>query len=70
MQTAYISGMKKNANKYPAVDSLPANAMTVKQYADKNKISTSYIYKQVREGKNAHFDIVVFQTINFVTPKN
>jgi hypothetical protein len=59
--------MKKNANKYQTVDKLPANAVTVKEYADSKEISTSYIYKQIRENKAA-FKIVVFQTINFVIP--
>lgn len=59
--------MKKNANKYPSVKSLPKNAVTVKEYADTNNISTSYIYKQVKE-KKAKFKIVIFQTINFIIP--
>lgn len=61
--------MKPNINKYETVDKLPKNAMTVKQYADENKISTSYIYKLLREKKN-DFKIVVFQTVNFIIPKN
>lgn len=61
--------MKKNLNKYRVVHTLPNNAVTVKQYAEDNGISTSYIYKQVKEGKNTKFEIVVFQTINFVLPK-
>lgn len=60
--------MKKNVNKYPSVTRLPANAMTVKEYAESKNISTSYIYKQIRE-KKASFKIVVFQTINFIIPK-
>lgn len=59
--------MKPNINKYPSVDKLPAKAITVKEYADQNKISTSYIYKQIKEGK-AKFKIVVFKTINFIIP--
>lgn len=54
--------------KYPIVNQLPKNAVTVKKYADDNGISTSYIYKQVKDG-NPDFKIVVFQTINFVVPK-
>lgn len=61
--------MKKNANKYEEVKTLPKNAVTVKQYADGKEISTSYIYKMVRERK-ANFKIVVYQTINFIIPKN
>lgn len=62
--------MKKNANKYTHVDKLPRNAQTVKNFADnyKDGVSTSYIYKLVKEGK-ADFDIIVFQTVNFVTRK-
>lgn len=59
--------MKKNFNKYPIVNKLPETALTVKEYADKNEISTSYVYKMVREEK-AKFKIVVFQTINFIIP--
>jgi len=59
--------MKKNANKYEKVSKLPADAMTVKEYADSKEISTSYVYKLIREEK-AKFKIVVFQTINFIIP--
>lgn len=59
--------MKKNANKYQTVDNLPKSALTVKEYADSNNISTSYVYKQIRE-KKADFKIVIFQTINFIIP--
>ena len=59
--------MKKNVGKYREVDKLPSNALTVKQYADKKEVCTSYIYKLVREEK-ATFEIVVFQTINFIVP--
>lgn len=59
--------MKKNANKYEKVDKLPKNAVTVKQYADSKEISTSYVYKLIKEEK-AQFKIVVFQTINFIIP--
>jgi predicted transcriptional regulator len=59
--------MKKNDGKYEVVKTLPKNALTVKEFADKNKFSTSYIYKLVREQK-AKFRIVTFQTINFIIP--
>ena len=59
--------MKKNINKYENVSSLPPNAVTVKQYADSREVSTTYIYKLIREGK-ADFKMVVFQTINFIIP--
>lgn len=61
--------MKPNINKYKTVNNLPKKALTVKQYADEKGISTSYIYKLVKE-KKANFEIVVFQTINFIIPKN
>lgn len=61
--------MKPNINKYEIVDKLPKNAVTVKQYADGKGISTSYIYKLLKD-KKADFKMVVFQTINFIIPKN
>lgn len=60
--------MKPNVNKYEQVEKLPKNAMTVKQYADNKGISTSYIYKLLKD-KKADFKMVVFQTINFIIPK-
>ena len=60
--------MKKNVSKYRIVEKLPANAKTVKQYADSKEVSTSYIYKLWAE-KKADFEIIVFQTINFIIPK-
>lgn len=59
--------MKKNTGKYTEIDSLPLNAKTVKTYADDNNISTGYVYKQIREGKNK-FKMVVFQGVNFIIP--
>ena len=59
--------MKANNNKYKQVTKLDASAITVKQYADSLNISTAYIYKLIREGKNK-FEIVTFQTINFIIP--
>jgi hypothetical protein len=66
-QTSYISSMKPNINKYPAVNKLPSNAITVRDYAEQNGITTSYVYKQIRE-KKAKFKVVVFHTINFIIP--
>lgn len=59
--------MKKNQGKYQQVTELPANAQTVKTYADVNNISTAYVYKLIRENKNK-FQIVVFQDVNFIIP--
>lgn len=60
--------MKPNINKYKSVTKLPKNALTVKQYAESRGITTSYIYKLLKE-KKADFKIVVFATINFIIPK-
>ncbi len=59
--------MKRNNGKYKEVSTLPKGAMTVKEYADSNDISQSLVYKRI-ERKKADFQIVVFQTINFVVP--
>ena len=45
--------MKKNVSKYRIVEKLPANAKTVKQYADSKEVSTSCIYKLWAEQKAA-----------------
>ena len=60
--------MKPNFEKYREVKELPPNAMTVKGYADRNTFSTAYVYKLLREGK-AKFEMITFQTINFVIPQ-
>lgn len=49
------------------VQQLPPNAITVKQYALREGVSTSLIYHRLKKGK-ADYNIVVFQGINFVTP--
>jgi hypothetical protein len=59
--------MKANVNKYTSVNELPAGAMTVKNYADSRNISTAYIYKLIKEGKNK-FQVITFQNINFILP--
>lgn len=59
--------MKQNVNKYPVVDTLPAHAVTVKEYAEQESISTAYIYKMIKEAKN-NFKIVVFHGTNFIIP--
>jgi len=59
--------MKQNKDKYPEITTLPANAKTVKAYAESIDITTAYVYKQIREGKNK-FQIVVFQGVNFIIP--
>ena len=62
--------MGKRQNKYRTLDTLPANAMSVAQYASQRGCNTSNIYKQWRlrkgQGKEYSFEIVEFQGINFV----
>jgi hypothetical protein len=60
--------MKRNINKYTTVTKLPANAMTVSQYAALKQYTTNYVYNQIRMGKNIDFKIVIFQSFNFVIP--
>jgi hypothetical protein len=59
--------MKQNQHKYREVVKLPSKAVTVKTYAEQNDITTAYVYKQIKEGKNK-FEIVTFQGINFIIP--
>lgn len=59
--------MKRNNGKYTEVKKLPPQAQTVKTYAEANNISTAYVYKLIREGKNK-FQIIVFQGVNFILP--
>lgn len=61
---------KKNLNneRYEQVKTLPKNALTVAQYAEKNNFSTNYVYNLVRQEKNKDFKIVVFNSFNFVVP--
>lgn len=60
---------KNRKYSYNEVTDLPANAMTVAQYASQIKdCNTSYIYELVRNQKNNDFQIVIFKGINFVIP--
>lgn len=59
--------MKQNQHKYREVSKLPATAKTVKTFAEDTGITTAYVYKQVKEGKNK-FEMVVFQGVNFIIP--
>lgn len=74
MKKAFLIAMKKNISnsRYETVNELPANALTVAQYAANQNYSTNYVYNQVRDaekkGKQIDFKIVVFNTINFVIP--
>lgn len=59
--------MKQNQHKYREVTKLPATAKTVKVYAQDNEITTAYVYKLIKEGKNK-FEMIVFQGVNFILP--
>jgi hypothetical protein len=59
--------MKANANKYQSVVKLPANAMTVSDYAKQENITTTTVYTRLARGTD-QFKIVTFHTINFVIP--
>jgi len=62
--------MKKNIDKYPNYETLPDNAITVDKYCKLQDYSTAYLYKLIKEKKNKGFELIVFQGINFVLPKN
>lgn len=67
-QMSYIFDyMKRNTGKYQVVDQLPAEAMTVSDYAAYANMSQSNIYKKIARNK-ADYKIVVFKTMNFVVP--
>ena len=59
--------MKKNNGKYKEVPKLPAEAMTVSEYATINNMSQSNVYKKI-ERNTANYQIVIFKTMNFVIP--
>lgn len=59
--------MKRNAEKYEVVTSLPDNALSVPNYAKLHGHTTQYIYNMIQKGK-ANFKIVVYQGFNFVIP--
>lgn len=62
--------MKKNINKYKEVKRLPVNAVTVAEYASQQGFTTNYVYNLIRDNKHLDkFDIVVFQSFNFIIPK-
>lgn len=54
--------------KHIEVDTLPANAVKVAQYAKDRNCSTSLIYHELERGK-ASFKIVIWQGFNFVIPE-
>ena len=62
--------MKKNKGKYKEVSKLPDNAKTVAQYAQEQGFTSNYIYNLIRQGKHVDkFEVVIFQSFNFIIPK-
>lgn len=55
--------MKGTRIQYETVNSAPANAITVRNYAESKGLTVAAIYKQYNTGK---LKIVTFQGINFV----
>ena len=64
---------KNRVNKYRELDTMPAEAITVDEYAKQCDCNTSYLYKLWREhttkGKVIPFEIVIIRNINFVLPR-
>jgi hypothetical protein len=56
------------ALKYPKVDKLPKDALSVKLFADKMDYSVSNVYMRDRRGI-ADYTIINFQGTNYVTKK-
>lgn len=53
--------------KYPAINTLPAGAMRISEYAAKHHITVAYVYIKYGRGK-ADYEIRQFQGINFIIP--
>ena len=53
--------------KYQSIDTLPAGAMRVSEYAALNNITVAYVYIKYGRGK-ADYEIRQFQGINFILP--
>lgn len=60
--------MAKNEGKYRVVDTLPANAMTVHNYAASHGWKAHNVYMRLNRMKVVDFEIILFQGINFVIP--
>lgn len=54
---------RANVNKYEKVDKLPANALTVREYCEREGFTNPYVYQLYNKGK---IRIVLFKGINFV----
>ena len=59
--------MKRNEGKYSVVNTLPNNAMLVKDYARQLNIGESALYNQYKRG-TANFTIVIYFERNFIIP--
>ena len=57
--------MKGQRKHYEQVNQLPANALSVANFATNKGITVSYVYKKFNQGK-ADYKIVDFQQYNFV----
>lgn len=68
MLFAFTHNMKRNTGKYDTVDTLPANAISVPQYAKNKGFTPQYVYNKIAN-KKADFKIVIFQGYNFVIPE-
>ncbi len=52
---------------YTIVEILPLNAIKVSEYARQRGCTTSLIYHEISR-KKANFEIIQFQSINFIIP--
>jgi hypothetical protein len=57
--------MKGERIKYPSVQRLPDNAMSVSNYAKKRNVSVAYVYKLYKKGEVV---IIEYQGYNFIIP--
>jgi len=60
---------KASLKKYRVVTSLPEVVYSVSEYAKSEGVTTSYLYKLLREGNAKYFEIVLFHGYCFVIPK-
>lgn len=59
--------MKGIRKQYEPINQLPANSMSIANFATQQSITVSYVYKKYNEGK-ADYSIVDFQGYNFIIP--
>ena len=60
-----LQDMKGQRKQYDKVKQLPADAMSIANYATSKEITVSYVYKQFNQNKST-YKIVDFQGYNFV----